>query len=70
MAKRGRATIAIVTTAFTTLAHAQASALGNPGLPIAVIPHPLGVRTRGQLREIAEQHIEEIVKLASEGTAK
>ena len=39
-------------TAFLTLGRAQAKALGNPSLPIAVIPHPFGLRKRDEVREI------------------
>jgi hypothetical protein len=52
-----------------TLGRAQASALGNPELPIAVIAHPFGVRTRDEVRAIAEQCADDLAKLAG-GTAK
>jgi len=64
MAKRGSAAVTICSTAFTTLGRAQAAALGHPGLPIAVIPHPFGLRTRDEVRQMAEQCVEEIVTLA------
>jgi hypothetical protein len=65
--KRGIASLAIVTTDFIKLARAQATALGHPDLPIAVIPHPLGSRARAEVRAIAERHVDEIVKLAVGG---
>ena len=58
----------ICSTAFTTLGRAQAAALGHPGLPIAVIPHPFGLRTRDEVRQIAAKCVDEIVSLA--GNAK
>ena len=57
-------------TAFATLGRAQARALGHPDLPIAVIPHPFGIRTRDEVRQIAEQCVEEIVKLVSKDAAE
>jgi hypothetical protein len=66
MAKRGPAAITICSSAFTTLGRAQASALGHPSLPIAVIPHPFGLRTRDEVRQMAETCVDEIAKLAAE----
>lgn len=57
----------ICSAAFTTLGHAQARALGKPDLPIAVVPHPFGLRTREEIREIAEQCVEDIVRLLGKG---
>jgi hypothetical protein len=66
MAKRGLAAMTICSNAFITLGRAQASALGHPGLPIAIIPHPFGLRTRDEVRQMAEKCVDEIVKLAGE----
>jgi len=68
--KRGRAAITVCSTAFVTLGRAQARALGHPDLPIAVIAHPFGIRTRDEVRQIADLCVEEIVKLVSKDTAK
>ncbi len=57
----------VCSTAFTTLGQAQARALGKPGLPIAVIPHPFGLRTREEVREIAEQCAQDIARLVNRG---
>ena len=70
MAKHGRAALTICSTAFITLGRAQASALGFPGLPIAVIQHPFGLRTRDEVRGMAAQCADEVVRLVSGGTAK
>jgi len=65
IAKRGRAAVAICSSAFTTLGRAQARALGHATLPIAVIPHPFGTRTRDEVKALAEACIDEVVKLAT-----
>jgi hypothetical protein len=46
------------------LGRAQLKALGRPDLPIAVIPHPFGLRTRDEVRELAEKCVEDIARLA------
>ena len=63
VAKRGRAALTICSTAFTTLGRAQASALGDPALPIAVVAHPFGLRSREEVREMARQCVTDIVAL-------
>jgi len=35
-------------------------------LPIAVIPHPFGLRTRDEVREMANQCVTDIVTLVTE----
>ncbi|MDO8598032.1 MAG: hypothetical protein Q7R45_15595 [Sulfuricaulis sp.] len=57
--------VTICSAAFTTLGHAQAAALGYPSLPIAVIAHPFGLRTRDEVRQIAATCVDEIAGLAS-----
>jgi hypothetical protein len=59
--------VTVCSTAFTTLGQAQARALGKPDLPIAVIPHPFGLRTREEVREIAEQCAQDIARLVNRG---
>jgi hypothetical protein len=53
----------VCSSAFITLGRAQARALGNPRLPIAMIPHPFGLRTRDEVRAIAESCAAEIAEL-------
>ncbi len=65
MAKRGSAAITICSSAFTTLGRAQASSLGHASLSIAVVPHPFGLRTRDEVREMAEKCVDDIAKLAA-----
>ncbi|MBI4203639.1 MAG: hypothetical protein HY527_01320 [Betaproteobacteria bacterium] len=43
--------------------------MGNPTLPIAVIAHPFGNRTRSEVRQMAEQCVHDILKLVIEETA-
>jgi hypothetical protein len=62
--------VTICSTAFTTLGRAQARALRHAELPIAVIPHPFGLRTREEVRQIAERCVDDVVSLVSEVGAK
>jgi hypothetical protein len=50
-----------------TLGRAQARALGDANLPIAVIPHPFGLRTREEVREIASACVDKLVELVTGG---
>ena len=70
MAKHGRAALTICSTAFITLGRAQASALGYAKLPIAVIQHPFGIRTRDEVRALAEQCAADVARLVSGQAAK
>jgi predicted dienelactone hydrolase len=65
VAKRGKAALTVVSTAFNSLGRAQARALGHPALPLAIIPHPFGSRTREEVRSLAEKCVDEIVTLAA-----
>ena len=47
-----------------TLGRAQLKSLGCPDLPIAVIPHPFGLRTRDEVRQLAAKCVEDIARLA------
>jgi hypothetical protein len=67
IAKRGRAAIAVCSTAFTTLGRAQAAALDHAGLPIAVIPHPFGNRSAQEIAEIAQHCVRDLARLCREG---
>ena len=59
----------VCSTAFLTLGRAQAKALGNAALPIAVIPHPFGLRRRDEVHEMARQCVQDIVKLLGGGAS-
>jgi hypothetical protein len=68
--KRGLAGITICSTSFETLGRAQAKALVCPDLPLAIIPHPFGLRTREEVRQIACRCVEDIARLVRDsGTA-
>jgi hypothetical protein len=59
---RGIPTVGVATTEFIQGAEAQAKALGtDPAL--VFIPHPVQDRTDAELRAMADQYFEEIVKL-------
>jgi hypothetical protein len=57
----------VCSSAFVTLGRAQAKALGAPGMPIAVVPHPFGVRKRDKIRDIAQQCADDIATLVTSG---
>ena len=48
---------------FEGLGRAQSRALGMPDLPIALVPHPFGLRTREEVRRIAEDCIANVASL-------
>lgn len=70
MTKRSRSAITVCSTAFVTLGRAQAKALGAPGLPLAVVPHPFGSRKRDEIRDIAVRCAEDIAQLVTGSAAK
>jgi hypothetical protein len=67
VAKRGKSAVTVCSTAFVTLGKAQARALGDANLPIAVIPHPFGLRTRDEVKEIASHCVDELAELLTGG---
>jgi hypothetical protein len=59
---RGIPTVGVATTEFIQGAEAQAKALGtDPAL--VFIPHPVQDRTDDELKRLADEHLEAIVKL-------
>jgi alkanesulfonate monooxygenase SsuD/methylene tetrahydromethanopterin reductase-like flavin-dependent oxidoreductase (luciferase family) len=59
---RGIPTVGVATTEFIAGAEAQAKALGtDPAL--VFIPHPVQDRTDDELRALADEHFDAIVKL-------
>ena len=56
--------ITVCSTAFTVLGRKQLQALGCEDHPLAVIPHPFGLRTREQVRGIAEKCVDDIARIA------
>jgi len=69
-AKQDQTALVVCSTAFTTLGRSQLKALGCADLPIAVMPHPFGVRTRAEVRSLAETLVDEIARLAVGGEDK
>jgi len=61
--------VTICSNAFAPLGHAQARGLGYPDLPIAVIPHPFGNRTRDEVRGIAAACVDDVAQLICGGGA-
>jgi hypothetical protein len=55
----------VCSTAFTALGRAQAAALGFAALPMLVIPHPFGTRSREEIRAIAEQCVLQLIARAT-----
>jgi hypothetical protein len=56
--------LTICSTAFVAMGKAQAAKLGFAALPIAVVPHPFGLRTREEVKAMAVQVVDDIVALA------
>ncbi|MBI2917978.1 MAG: hypothetical protein HYY01_08280 [Chloroflexi bacterium] len=51
----------VCTEEFGALARDEAAGLGYPGLPIVLIPHPLGDRPKEWTKDTAHKAVEEIV---------
>ena len=66
-AQQGVTAMVVCSTAFQTLGRAQLNALGCADVPIAVMPHPFGVRTRAEVRVLAESLVDEVARLALGG---
>ncbi len=61
--KRGLPAVTVCSTAFEGLGHAQARSLSCPDLPIALVPHPFGARSRDEIRNIAAACVGDIARL-------
>ena len=66
MAKRGKAALTVCSESFIGLARAQQNALGSADLPIAVVPHPFGTRSREELRSLAVSCADDIARMLCE----
>ena len=64
IARRGKAALTICSTAFVGMGRVQAAKLGFARLPIAVVPHPFGLRTRAEVQKMAEDCVKDIAALA------
>ena len=61
MAKRGKPVLTVCSNAFRVLGRSQAKGLGYPDLPLALVAHPFGSRTRDEVKQLAETSLAEIV---------
>jgi hypothetical protein len=54
------------------LGHAQARALGNGALPLLIVPHPFGSRTRDEIQAMAQSCVQQLLGLPqrSQGAAR
>ena len=64
--KRGTLALTICSTAFTRIGKMQSKALGMPQMPIVVIDHPFGSRSREEVRVMAGHCADEVAKLTGE----
>jgi hypothetical protein len=64
IARRGKAALTICSKAFIAMGRTQARKLGFATLPIVEIAHPFGLRTRAEVRAMAEGCVDTIAKLA------
>lgn len=62
--KRGKAALTICSTAFVAMGKAQAVKLGARDLPIVLVPHPFGLRTREEVSDMAAACMTDIVRIA------
>jgi len=62
--------VAVATDMFSSLAQRQAEALGMPGLPIIVTPHPMSFDTKEQLMERAPGLADEIRRVITSDLQK
>ncbi len=66
--KRGKLAMTICSTAFIGMGKMQSKALGKPQMPIVVIEHPFGSRSRDEVRVIAGQCADQVAKLTGEAS--
>jgi hypothetical protein len=67
--KTGIAATAIITDRFVATAQAVAQASGRPGLPFAVIPHPISHNTDAELRAKAASAVEQCMAMLTQPAA-
>jgi len=68
--KRGVPTATVNSDAFVVLGQMEAVALGVPGLPIVMVPHPMGDVTADMVVERARDMIEQVVRVFTGDTAQ
>jgi len=67
--RRGIPTATICTTAFEPLAKAQLKAMGMPGLPYVVVPHPVGGRKPEWARDLGDSIADRVVEVLTRPVA-
>jgi len=60
--------MALCSSTFIKLGRSQAKALGVPALPILEVPHPFGLKTREEIKEIAKDCLQQIEHYLQFGT--
>ena len=58
----GKPTVVVASEEFTLAAAVQAEALGMPDLPVVCLPHPIQDRTDDEMRALADDAIDAILK--------
>jgi hypothetical protein len=54
--------VTLCTPPFRSLAFRRREALGLAALPVVFLPHPMMTRAPGEIEEIADQALDEVVK--------
>ncbi|SMC32963.1 hypothetical protein SAMN06296008_102153 [Polynucleobacter kasalickyi] len=60
--------MALCSSTFIKLGRSQAKALGVPALPILEVPHPFGLKTKEEIKEIAQDCLQQIEHYLQFGT--
>ncbi len=63
--RRGLVGVFLASTEFREAAQAQSAALGFPA-PYVLVPHPIQDRTDDELRELADQAVDELLRAITE----
>ncbi|HWP60931.1 MAG TPA: hypothetical protein VNL14_23750 [Candidatus Acidoferrales bacterium] len=59
--KKGKPVVTVLTDEFAALAHAEREALGAPGHPLVIVPHPVGSLSAEEARARAERGLPELL---------
>jgi hypothetical protein len=61
--------VTVVSDAFMPLATGERQALGQPGLPLAVVPHPVASRPEAELVELGGGLVTDVIEALTGGSA-
>ena len=64
--KRGTPVATICSSEFGALGRVEAESLGVPGLPIVVVPHPMGGIGAQEVRQKAKEAIDDLIHVLTE----